>query len=80
MKYNILGGGQLEATSDFEIVEGLRQVAMAWAPTVSIEDFMVEMADRCKTYKGVFVRTDYIPNFVSDLRQYGFIEAVSPTS
>lgn len=75
MKYNLLGGGQIEATTDFGLVQALRQDAQQWIPSVGIEDFMEGMAERCKVQKGVLVRTDYIVNFVADLRQHGFITA-----
>lgn len=72
-KYNVLGGGHVEATTDLGLVEALRRDAQPWVPSVSIEDFMEGMADRAKIQKGVSVRTDNIANFISDLKQHGFI-------
>jgi hypothetical protein len=73
IKYNVLGGGQIEATTDFGIINALREDAKEWIPSASIEEFMQGMAERCMTQKGVLVRTDYFVNFVADLIQYGFI-------
>lgn len=73
MTYEILGGGQVTAATDLGLVQALRQDSQAWAPSVGIEDFMEDMADRCRTQKGVAVRTDGIANFVTDLKQHGFI-------
>lgn len=72
-KYNVLGGGQIEATTDFGIIEALRVFSQEWIPTVGIEDFMEGMAQRCTIQLGVAVRTDSMTNFVADLKQYGFI-------
>ena len=77
MKYEILGSGQLEAATPLEVAEALRQLGMAWNPTVGIEDFMEGMAQRCQIQRGVVVRTDSVENFVADLLQYGFIWPVS---
>jgi hypothetical protein len=76
VKYNVLGGGQIEATTDFGIINALREDAKEWIPSASIEEFMVGMAERAKIQKGVIVRTDYFVNFVNDLRQYGFITPI----
>lgn len=72
-KYNILGGGQIEALTDFGIIEALRAFSQDWIPTVGIEDFMEGMAQRCTIQLGVAVRTDSMTNFVADLKQYEFI-------
>ncbi|WP_022821914.1 hypothetical protein [Hymenobacter norwichensis] len=72
-KYEILGGGQVEATTDLGLVEALRRDAQAWVPSVSIEDFMEGMASRAKVQKGVEVRTNSIANFTADLKRFGFI-------
>ena len=76
MKYNVLGGGQLEATTDLGIIEAMRQDAQEWAPSADRQEYMNDLAARAMTQKGVIVRTDYINNFVADLRQYGFITPV----
>ena len=78
MKYEILGGGQLEAATPLEVAEALRQDGMAWIPTVGIEDFMEGMADRCYKQREVVVRTDSVEHFVADLVQYGFLTPVIP--
>lgn len=75
-KYEILGGGHVTATTDLGVVQALRQDAQQWVPSVSIEDFMEGMSSRAKTQKGVVVRIDSIANFVSDLKQHGFITQV----
>jgi len=72
--YSILGSGQITATTDLGLVEALRRDAQQWLPTVSIEDFMEGMAQRCKIQTGDVVRIDNIANFVSDLKQYGFVK------
>lgn len=77
MKYEILGGGHIEAASPLELVEALRQDSMAWAPTVGIEDFMEEYAGRCKMQNGSTVRTDSLDNFLHDLQAGGFISPVN---
>ncbi|MBC6698870.1 hypothetical protein [Hymenobacter sp. BT190] len=74
--YNILGGGQLTATTDLGLIQGLRQDAQQWVPSVSIEDFMEGMAARCKVYDGSIVRIDSVANFVSDLKQCGVVTLV----
>ena len=73
MKYEILGGSPVEAATDLELVEALRQQGMAWAPTVGIEDFMEGMAHRAEMHRGFPIRTDSVANFVADLVQYDFI-------
>jgi hypothetical protein len=75
--YNILGGGQIQATTDLGIIEALRDYSQEWIPTVGIEDFMEGMAERCKIQTGDIIRTDYFVNFVADLKQYGFITPVA---
>jgi hypothetical protein len=72
-KYNVLGGGHIEATTDLGIIEALREYSAAWIPTVSIEDFMEGMAQRCQIQTGDVVRTDSITHFVADLKQFAFI-------
>jgi hypothetical protein len=72
-KYNVLGGGQIEATTDLGIIEALRGYSQEWLPSVSIEQFMEGMASRCKIQTGDFVRTDYFVNFVFDLKRFGYI-------
>jgi len=72
-KYNVLGGGQIEATTELGIIEALRAYSQDWIPTVGIEDFMEGMAARAKIQTGDVVRTDSLVNFVEDLKQYGFI-------
>jgi hypothetical protein len=75
-KYNVLGGGQIEATTDLGIIEALRAYSQEWIPSVGIEDFMEGMAERCKIQTGDFVRTDYLVNFVLDLKRFGYITPV----
>jgi hypothetical protein len=73
MKYELLGGGHIEAASPLELVEALRADSADWVPSVSIEDFMEGMAGRCKIQNGTTVRTDSVVNFLHDLQQGGFI-------
>ncbi|HEX8506344.1 MAG TPA: hypothetical protein VF630_13330 [Hymenobacter sp.] len=77
MKYEILGGGQIEAATPLELVEALRQLDHQWIHSVSVEDFMVDMADRCKIQTGAVVRTDSMINFLHDLQAGGFITPVA---
>jgi hypothetical protein len=76
MTFEILGGGQVTAPTDYQLVEALRQDGMAWAPTVSIEDFMEGMAERARMQKGVEVRTDAVHRFLFDLQLHGFLKPV----
>jgi len=73
MKYEIKGGGYIEGASPLELVEALRQDAMAWVPSVSIEDYMVDLASRMKIQNGATIRTDSLVNFLHDCQQCGFI-------
>ena len=73
MKYEILGGGHIEADSPFELVQALRADSQAWLPSVDIEDFMEGMAGRCQLQNGTQVRIDSLVNFLHDLQQGGFI-------
>lgn len=75
MKYYLLGGGHVEATTPLELVEALRQDAMAWVPSVSIEDYMEGVQQRWKLQTGADIRTDSVENFVADLLATDFIEA-----
>ena len=77
MKYAIEGGGHVEAASPLELVEALRQDAMGWAPSVSIEDYMEDLAARSKMQDGSTVRTDSLDHFIADLVQNGFLTPVS---
>ena len=76
MKYQILGGGPLEATTDLGLVQALRLDAQDWAPSVGIEDFMEAMAERCFSYRGVVVRTDRVAHFIADLKQHEFLTPI----
>jgi hypothetical protein len=78
MKYEIEGGGHVEAASPLELVEALRQDAMAWAPSVSVEDYMEDLAARSKIQDGSTVRTDSAENFITDLIACGFLTPVIP--
>jgi hypothetical protein len=73
MKYNLLGGGSIEAPTELGLVEALREDSMAWAPTVSIEDFMEEMAARCKIQTGATISTLDVNSFLIDLIANGFL-------
>lgn len=75
MKYYLLGGGHVEATTPLELVEALRQEAMAWVPSVSIEDYMEGVQHRWKLQSGANIRTDSVENFVADLLATDFMEA-----
>ena len=76
MKYTVLGGEPLEAATPLEVTEALRQQAMAWAPSVSIEDFIEGMAHRAQMHRGHPIRTDSVDHFVADLVQHGFLTPV----
>lgn len=73
MKYELLGGGHVEAPSAWGLVLALREDSQAWAPTVGPEDFMEEYARRCQLQNGSTVRTDNAPNFIADLVAGGFL-------
>ena len=77
MIYAVLGGGRIEAASPLELVEALRQLDHEWIHSVSVEDFMTDMADRCKLQTGAIVRTDSMVNFLHDLQAGEFITPVS---
>ncbi len=77
MKYEILGGGHIEAPTPVELVEALRLLDLGWVHSVSIEDFMVDMAEGCKIQRGTVVRTDSVINFLHDLQAGGFITPVN---
>jgi hypothetical protein len=72
-QYTLLGGGQIQASTDLGIVEALRRDAQDWR----IEDFLEGMAARAKTQKDVTLRIDTSTSFVADLKQHGFIELES---
>ena len=74
MKYEILGGGQIEASSSLELVEAMRLQDQAWVPSVSIEDYMEDMAQRCKIQNGTAVSTDSVDVFLIDLIAGGFLK------
>ncbi|MGI4871454.1 MAG: hypothetical protein ACRYFX_09785 [Janthinobacterium lividum] len=76
MKYEIEGGGHVEAASAVELVEALRQDGMGWVPSVSIEDYMEDLAARSKIQDGSTVRTDSVENFITDLVACGFLTPV----
>ena len=76
MKYELLGGGHIEAASALELIEALRADSQQWVPSVGIEDFMEGMAARCKMQSGAIVRTDSSINFLHDLQAGGFITPV----
>ena len=73
MKYNLLGGGSIEAATALGLVEALRADAAAWIPTVSIEDFMEGMAERCKLQTGADISTLDVNSFLVDLIAHGFL-------
>jgi hypothetical protein len=78
MKYEILGGGYVEAPTALGLVEALRQDAMAWVPSVSIEDYMEGMAARCKIQNGAVVSTLDPHSFIIDLVAGGFLLVPRP--
>ena len=73
MKYELLGGGHVEAPSPLALVMELRKDSQQWAPTVGIEDFMEEYAKRCKFQNGAIVRTGNVQHFIDDLVAGGFM-------
>ena len=73
MKYELLGGGHVEAASPLGLVMELRKDSQAWAPAVGIEDFMLEYSDRCKFQNGTVVRIDNLQHFIDDLVAGGFL-------
>jgi hypothetical protein len=77
MKYELLGGGHIEAASPLDLIEALRADSQHWVPSVGVEDFMEGMAARCKMQSGTTVRTDSLINFLHDLQAGGFISPVS---
>lgn len=77
MKYELLGGGQVEASSALALVLELRKDSQEWAPTVGVEDFMEEYAKRCKMQNGTVVRIDTMQHFIDDLVAGGFLTPVS---
>ena len=74
MKYDILGSGPIEAASSLELVEKMRAEDQQWVPSVSIEDYMEGMAQRCKIQTGAEVSTDSVDIFLIDLIAGGFIK------
>jgi hypothetical protein len=76
MKYEILGGGPIEAATDLELVEAMREQSMGHAPTVGVEDFMEGMAQRAEMHCGHPIRTDSVADFVADLTQHGLITPI----
>ena len=76
MNYHVLGGDPFEAATPLDVAEALRQQAMAWAPSVSIEDFMEGMAHRAAMHAGRPVRADTPENFVADLVEVGILTPV----
>lgn len=79
-KYEILGGGHVTATTDLGLVSALREDAQQWVPSVSIEDYMEGFARRAKMQKGVDVRISSLAEFVSDLKEFGFVTEVATSS
>ena len=77
MKYQVLGGAPLEAATPLEVAQALRQQAMDWAPSVSVEDFIEGMAQRASQYCGHPIRIDSVDHFVADLVQHGFLTPVA---
>jgi hypothetical protein len=73
MKYDILGGGHIEAATPLELVEALRILDLQWVHSVGVEDFMENMAEACQLQTGAIVRTDSLVNFLHDLQAGGFI-------
>lgn len=76
MKYYFPDGDYVEASQPLNplaLIETLRQDAMAWAPSVSIEDYMEGIRHRAKLQSGADVRIDSPENFVADLLATGFL-------
>jgi hypothetical protein len=78
MKYEIEGGGHIEATSPLELVEYLRRTTMSLTPSVSVEDYMEDLAARSKIQDGSTIRTDSAENFITDLVACGSLTPVIP--
>jgi hypothetical protein len=73
MKYHLLGGGSIEAATDLGLIEALQQESKAFTLTGSIEDFMNDVAARCKTQTGADVSSRSVTTFLVDLVAGGFL-------
>ncbi|MDX5347296.1 MAG: hypothetical protein LPJ89_04280 [Hymenobacteraceae bacterium] len=73
-KYEVKGGGRIEATTDFELVEILRE--QSHTPSENQEQFMVDMARRCRIQSGHEIRTNNPVVFIEDLREAGYLKQV----
>ncbi len=73
MKFNLLGGGTVEATSPADLVESLRADTATWQPTADRALWMTNFAYRAKlqTGKGVSTYDDF--QFVRDLIYAGLV-------
>lgn len=72
IKYELLGGGTITASSPKEIIEALRQSSFTSEKT--IEDFMEAMASACKVQTGAIISTYNEDEFVTDLLANGFLK------
>lgn len=75
MKYKTNDGQEYVATSAVELVEAMRRDSRS--PSSSIEDFMGQVAHRCKLSKGSEISTKEAGSFIQDLLDEGFLEELS---
>ncbi len=70
-KYEFLGGGQIEAASNLDLVWEMRNTSHT--ESTDLQDFMEQTARRCRIQRGSEIRTDSVDSFVADLIAEGFV-------
>lgn len=74
-KYQMKGGGTISADCPKKVIEKLRKIS--FNPGGDLEEFMEQTAKACRLFSKAEIRTGSNSDFVNDLIENGFLEAVN---
>lgn len=73
-KYKTLDGKIVEANSDKQLIEKLREDS--FTESTDLKDFMVQTSRRCYEYDKSNIRIDTHENFINDMIKGGFLTKI----
>jgi hypothetical protein len=73
-KYELKGGGFIEATTPLDIIQAIRSTSLN--PCENLVQFMVQVSKSCYADDGSNIRTGSYKDFVDDLIKNNFIKEV----
>jgi hypothetical protein len=75
MKFKLLGGGQIEADSNEQLIKRLN-ITSLFGYKKDVFQFMKNTADACKTFNGAEIDCSNYDNFVIGLIESGYLTEV----